>query len=93
LQLMNSSDETSENLQLVAAESSISLGTLLQQFSNVFQEPTELPPPRQHDYQIPLLEGAQPVSVRPYRYPFYQKTEIEKIVKNFVANWCNKTQQ
>jgi hypothetical protein len=88
LQLMNSSDETSENLQLVAAESSI-----LQQFSNVFQEPTELPPPRQHDYQIPLLEGAQPVSVRPYRYPFYQKTEIEKIVKNFVANWCNKTQQ
>jgi hypothetical protein len=63
---MNSSDETSENLQLVATESSISLERLLQWFSDVFQEPTELPPPRQHDNQISLLEEAQPVSVRPY---------------------------
>jgi len=84
LQLMTSSDEISENLQLVAAESSTSLDTLLQQFSDVFREPTELPPARQHDHQIPLLEGAQPVSVRPYRYPFYQKAEIEKIVKDLL---------
>jgi hypothetical protein len=57
---------------------------LLQQFEDVFQEPKGLPPPRSHDHAIPLQEGVQPVSVRPYRYPFYQKEEIEKIVKDLL---------
>jgi hypothetical protein len=38
----------------------------------------------QDDHAIPLVEGAGPVSERPYRYPFYQKGEIEKIVKDFL---------
>jgi hypothetical protein len=29
---------------------------------------------------LPLFLGVQPVSVRPYCYPFYQKVEIEKII-------------
>jgi hypothetical protein len=60
------------------------LADLLQKYAAVFQEPKQLPPPRQHDHSIPLLEGTQPVSVRPYRYPFYQKEEIEKIVKELL---------
>jgi hypothetical protein len=60
------------------------LADLLQKYAAVFQEPKQLPPPRQHDHSIPLLEGTQPVSARPYRYPFYQKEEIEKIVKELL---------
>jgi len=35
---------------------------------------------RLHDHKIPLLEGSSSVNVRPYRYPRYQKNEIEKII-------------
>jgi hypothetical protein len=31
-----------------------------------------------------LLKGTQPISVRPYRYPFYQKTKIERIVRELL---------
>lgn len=31
-----------------------------------------------------LKEGAQPVCQRPYGYSFYQKNEIEKIVKELL---------
>jgi hypothetical protein len=50
----------------------------------VFREPKELPPPRQHDHQIPLQQEDQSISVRPYRYPFYEKEEIENIVKELL---------
>jgi transposase InsO family protein len=62
------------------------LEELLQQFTDVFQEPTELPPHRAHDHTIKLQPGVQLVSVRPYRYPFYQKEEIEKIVKELLSS-------
>ncbi|KAF5477262.1 hypothetical protein F2P56_003913 [Juglans regia] len=32
----------------------------------------------------PALEGTSPISTRPYRYPYYQKTEIEKIVADLL---------
>lgn len=60
------------------------LADLLQKYAAVFQEPKQLPPPRQHEHSIPLLEGTQLVSMRPYMYPFYQKEEIEKIVKELL---------
>lgn len=50
----------------------------------VFEEPKGLPPTRTHDHKIVLKEGIPPVSVRPYRYPFVQKTEIEKIVRELL---------
>jgi hypothetical protein len=50
----------------------------------VFAEPKCLPPNQTHDYAIPLVEGAGQVSVRPYRYHFLQKGEIEKIVKELL---------
>nr|GLL41714.1 sodium/hydrogen exchanger 8 isoform X2 [Ipomoea trifida] len=37
------------------------------------QEPTTLPPTRQCDHHITLVTGADPVAVRPYRYPQAQK--------------------
>ncbi|XP_042958134.1 uncharacterized protein LOC122293691 [Carya illinoinensis] len=36
--------------------------------------------------EIVLKEGTTPVSVRPYRYVHYQKTEIEKIVQDLLSN-------
>ncbi|XP_026452183.1 uncharacterized protein LOC113352590 [Papaver somniferum] len=44
------------------------------------KQPTTLPPERLHDHRIPLVPGSPPVNVRPYRYPYFQKSEIEKIV-------------
>ncbi|XP_042972855.1 uncharacterized protein LOC122304664 [Carya illinoinensis] len=56
------------------------VSALLEEFADVFEEPVGLPPRREFDHPINLKEGASPVSVRPYRYPHYQKSEIEKIV-------------
>eukprot|EP00253_Pinus_taeda_P026929 PITA_26929 len=51
----------------------------------VFDKPHELPPSRgEHDHSITLVPGAQPPNVRPYRYPFAQKNEIEKIIKELL---------
>ncbi|XP_075633382.1 uncharacterized protein LOC142605839 [Castanea sativa] len=35
--------------------------------------------------EITLMEDSQPVCQRPYRYPFYQKNEIEKIVRELLS--------
>ena len=51
--------------------------SLINSFQDLFKEPKGLPPSRVHDHCIPLVPGSGPVSVRPYRYPHFQKTEIE----------------
>lgn len=58
---------------------------LLQGYQEVLNEPIGLPPGRIHDHRILLLPGRGPVAVRPYRYPYFQKNEIEKIVKDSMA--------
>lgn len=53
---------------------------LLDTYDELFQPPTQLPPSRICDHKINLIPGTAPISVRPYRYPFFQKAEIERIV-------------
>ena len=53
---------------------------ILEAYTNVFEEPKKLPPIRDVDHCIPLKEGTEPVNVRPYRYAYFQKAEIEKQV-------------
>jgi hypothetical protein len=53
------------------------LQQVLQQFDSVFAPPSQVPPSRVGDHTIPLIEGAQPFHLRPYRYNPAQKTEIE----------------
>ena len=36
------------------------------------------------DHHIHLLPGAEPVSVRPYKYPHFHKEEIEKLVEEML---------
>lgn len=57
---------------------------LLTEFEDIFQEPKELPPARSHDHCIPLKSGSEPTNVRPYRYPHFQKAEIERQVKDML---------
>ncbi|KAJ3687163.1 hypothetical protein LUZ61_016327 [Rhynchospora tenuis] len=62
------------------------LQSTLTDFDHIFQEPTELPPKRSIDHEIPLKEGSQPVSIRPYRYSYFQREEIEKIIEDLLVH-------
>ena len=57
---------------------------LIDQFSDIFQEPNQVPPARELNHRIALKEGAEPVNVRPYRYAYFQKAEIEKQVHDML---------
>ena len=67
----------------------IEVELLLQEFREVFETPTGLPPVRGHEHQIILIEGSRPVCQRPHEYPFYIKNEIKKIVRVIVC-WVNQ---
>lgn len=62
------------------------LQQLLQKYSPVFAVPKSLPPFRSHNHVIPLLPQVQPVNIRPYRYPHFQKAKIEKLVAEVLQN-------
>lgn len=53
---------------------------VLEEHKAVFELPTGMLPPRPFDHRIHLLPNTRPVNVRPYRYPNFQKNEIEKQV-------------
>jgi hypothetical protein len=57
---------------------------VINEFVEVFNMPSGLPPVREHDHAIPLKPYANIPNLRPYRYPYYQKNEIEKIVKEMM---------
>jgi hypothetical protein len=55
------------------------------QYPTIFEPPVGLPPARITDHHISLVEGSNPVNVRPYRYPHFQKNEIERLIKEMLA--------
>lgn len=57
---------------------------LLSQYSDLFATPNSLPLAITHDHSINLQPGTSPISVYPYRYPYFQKDEIERIVKELM---------
>jgi hypothetical protein len=63
----------------------VEIQSLIDQFGVIFKEPDSLPPSRDCDHEIPLIPGARPVNVRPYRYPPTLKDEIEKQVSEMLA--------
>lgn len=73
VQLMGISSVSSEGSTVIPE----AIQNLLNEFPQVTTPPTELPPQHDCDHAIPLVEGAQPINVRPYRYPPALKDEIE----------------
>ena len=59
---------------------------LLDEYQSVFAPPTGYPPARHFDHPIPLIPGATPVQVRPYRYPPSVKDEIERQVAEMLQS-------
>ena len=57
---------------------------ILQEFIDIFSDPTGLPPSRACDHSIPLKEGATPPNIRPYRMPHHQKDLVEELIKNLL---------
>ena len=60
---------------------------MLLEFTNVFQEPSSLPPCRVgHDHKIPLMQGANPVNKRPCRYAKQQKDIINGLIQDYLKS-------
>ena len=70
------------SLEVPTSKSSISvdLQKVLDNHSKVFETPKELPPIHDHDHAIHLILGSVPPNIRPYRYPYVQKSEIERMI-------------
>jgi hypothetical protein len=81
IQLYSVELSDSENTELNA-----DIEALLQQFGDVFAEPTKLPPSRDCDHRIPLVDNATPPQVRPYRIPHKQKDELEKQIRHLLES-------
>ncbi|KAL4295662.1 hypothetical protein GQ457_12G011410 [Hibiscus cannabinus] len=60
------------------------VASLLEEFQDVFAEPTGLPPERGQDHRISLVDEKIVIKVKPYRYPTWKKDEIEKIIKEML---------
>ena len=70
------------SLEVPTSKSSIStdLQQVLDNHSKVFETPKGLPPIRDHDHAINLIPGSVPPNIKPYRYPYVQKSEIERMI-------------
>lgn len=57
---------------------------VLEKFLLIFIEPKRLPPHTSIDHHIVLISRAQPVNINQYRYPHFQKNEIERLTTEMI---------
>jgi hypothetical protein len=58
---------------------------IIDKHSKVFEDiPKALPPTRNHDHDIHLIPQSVPPNIRPYIYPYGQKSEIECMVEEML---------
>lgn len=62
------------------------LKALLREYTELFTILTGLPPVKDHDHRIPLLPGTALVNVKLYRYSHFQKSDIEELVGEMLAD-------
>ena len=58
---------------------------LLVRYQSIFHAPTILPLAKAHDHWIILEPNTGPTNIRPYQYPYIQKNEIERVVKEMLT--------
>ncbi|XP_006596879.1 uncharacterized protein [Glycine max] len=59
--------------------------SILDRYPTIFAEPTQLPPCCTIQHHIHLFPNTHPINVKPYRYPHFQKSEIEKQISTMLA--------
>jgi hypothetical protein len=63
----------------------IDLQWIIDKHSKVFEDiPKGLPPTRNYDHDIHLIPGSVPPNIKPYRYCYSQKSEIEHMVEEML---------
>ena len=63
----------------------LDLQGIIDKNSKVFEDiPKGLPPTQNHDHDIHLIHGSVPPNIRPYRYPYSQKSEIKCMVEEML---------
>lgn len=62
------------------------IASVLNQYNDVFEWSEKLPPRRSVEHHIHLKMDTNPVNVRPYRYAYHQKEEMEKLVGEMLAS-------
>jgi hypothetical protein len=80
--LNNSSKQNTES----ALEIPVGIIHLLSEYADIFQEPTQLPPPRSIDHSIPLIQEHRPINQRPYRLPYHKKNAMESIIQQLLQS-------
>jgi len=53
---------------------------ILHHHSHIFSKPKGLPPSRHHDHHIHLTPNSQPINIKPYCYPHYQKDIMTNLI-------------
>ena len=53
------------------------VAAMLETYRPVFNILSGMPPQRPYDHRVHLIPGTKPINVKPYRYPYFQKNEIE----------------
>jgi hypothetical protein len=77
------------SLDVRTSKPSISLDIqgIIDNNSKVFEDiPRGLTPTHDHDHPIHLILGSVPPNIRPYRYPYAQKSEIECMVEEMLED-------
>lgn len=83
IQLLKS-HELEDTFKELPTDTEPEVAVLLHTYRDIFQAPSYLPPVKAQNHTIPLLEGSNPVKVKPYRYPHSQKTQIENMVQEML---------
>jgi hypothetical protein len=63
----------------------VDLQNVIDNHSKVFEDiPKGFPRARDHDHAIHLQPRSVPPNIRPYRYPYAQKREIERMIQEML---------
>jgi hypothetical protein len=70
------------NVQTSIPSAPMDLQKVIKNHSKIFGEiPKDLPPTGNHDHAIHLQPESVPPNIRPSRYPYAQKNEIERMIQ------------